>query len=621
MLRKIINQVNLASRWVKHTFSDKIINRGKFTILLLLRTLYKISNAVIPFFALSAGAIIIYDFGFNSFYSHETSLYKILIITLQGFKILFLTRFICEWVEIKKITAHLYSFALIVLTFYLYRVGIDIRDAPIKESTGLLFNKLVLYGGIFFLFLTEASGLLRYLYRKRQNTAFLFILSFAIIIVAGALLLLVPKATVHGISRVDALFTATSAVCVTGLTVIDTAQFTPVGKVIILLLIQIGGLGIMTFTGLLTYLAAGSVSFHNQIALKSIVSSNRISNVMTIVGRIIIVTLLFEGLGAFLIFSYTDAAVFDKNIDHVFFALFHSISAFCNAGFSTLSQGLNESIVKYNYSLHLIIAVLIILGGMGFPIVFNIYSFFRTKAINLINQVFKNPTREVYTRIIQVNSKLALWTTFSLLLIGFVCYFIFEIDASLQEHPTWTGKVVTAFFGSVTPRTAGFNTVNLNTLSMPIILIYFLLMWIGASPSSTGGGIKTTTFAVAFLNLRTLISGKNRVEIFRTQLSDSSVNRAFAIISLSLFIIGLATLVISLNDSRHGLLKIAFESFSAFSTVGLTLGITPELSDVSKIVLIIVMFIGRVGALTLLMAFASQVSQKHYQYPIEEVMY
>lgn len=228
--------------------------------------------------------------------------------------------------------------------------------------------------------------------------------------------------------------------------------------------------------------------------------------------------------------------------------------------------------------------------------------------------------QEFYTRIIQVNSKIALSTTLILLVVGFGCYFIFEHDASLREHPTLYGKLVTSFFGSVTPRTAGFNTVNLSSLTLPTIMIYLLLMWIGASPSSTGGGIKTTTAAVAILNLRTVILGKSTTNVYRTQISEQSINKAFAAILLSLLIIGVAVLIISVNDGKQGLLKIAFEVFSAFSTVGLTLGITPELSQTSKIVLILTMFIGRVGALTVLMAFVAEAKQQAYQYPIEEVM-
>jgi len=204
---------------------------------------------------------------------------------------------------------------------------------------------------------------------------------------------------------------------------------------------------------------------------------------------------------------------------------------------------------------------------------------------------------------------------------GFIAYFFFEYNGSLKEHPTWVGKVVTSFFGSVTPRTAGFNTVDIASLSLPIIMIYFFLMWIGASPSSTGGGIKTTTAAVAFLNLRAIVRGRNRTEVHHTQISEPSINRAFAVIMLSLVIIGMTVLLISIYDGDKGILKIAFESFSAFSTVGLSLGITPELSEVSKIVLVVTMFIGRVGALTILIAFINQEKDRAYQYPVEEIMY
>lgn len=608
-------------RLLRRALADLVISQSRFAIVNILRITYKISNTLIPLVTLLAVGLVVYDFGFHPFYTHEANLYRILTLVLFSFKVIFLIRFISEWVEVKKLKAHVYNFSLVVLVYYLHYVGKKITHIDTHINSDLLVQKLILYSGILFLVLTEASGLLKYLYRRRQNTAFIFIVSFAIIILGGALLLMVPKATLEGITPVDAFFTSASAVCVTGLTVLNTStQFTSVGKVIILFLIQIGGLGIMTFTGLFAYLSAGSVSFHNQVALKSMVSSKRISNVMSIVGRILFVTLFFEAIGAFLIFVCIDENLFPQKEQQVFFSIFHAVSGFCNAGFSTLPDGLNESIIKFNYPIHLIIATLIILGGMGFPIVFNIFSFFRTKTINILNRLLKNPMLESQTRIIQVNSKIALATTFILLIVGFFTYYIFEQDASLLEHPTQFGKLVTSLFGSVTPRTAGFNTVNLTSLTLPTIMIYLLLMWIGASPSSTGGGIKTTTAAVAILNLRTIILGKNKTNVYRTQISEQSINKAFAVILLSLLIIGIAVLIISVNDGKHGLLKIAFEAFSAFSTVGLTLGITPDLSNTSKIVLILTMFIGRVGALTVLMAFVAEAKQQAYQYPVEEVM-
>jgi trk system potassium uptake protein len=196
---------------------------------------------------------------------------------------------------------------------------------------------------------------------------------------------------------------------------------------------------------------------------------------------------------------------------------------------------------------------------------------------------------------------------------------LFEQDASLKQHPSNLGKLVTSIFGSVTPRTAGFNTIDMTTLSLPTIMIYLLLMWIGASPGSTGGGIKTTTIAVAFLNLKSIALGKDRTEFSRVQISESSIQRAFGIIFLSLIILGVTVLLLSVNEPDKQLFAIAFEAFSAFSTVGLTLGITPDLTISSKILLSIVMLIGRVGTLTILYAFVTPAAAIYYRYPREDV--
>jgi Trk-type K+ transport system membrane component len=257
---------------------------------------------------------------------------------------------------------------------------------------------------------------------------------------------------------------------------------------------------------------------------------------------------------------------------------------------------------------------------MGFPITFNIFSLIRIKVMNFIRKTLRIPSMERHTHIIHVSSKLAVATSILLLIIGFTSYLLFEQEATLVQHPTAWGKIVTSFFGSVTPRTAGFNTVDLTGITLPTIMVYLLLMWIGASPGSTGGGIKTTTAAVALLNVGSVIRRKNRTEVFHTQISESSISKAFAIVIISLLVIGFAVLLIGVADGEHGILKIAFEAFSAFSTVGLTLGITQELSNFSKSVLIAVMFIGRVGVLTILMALAQQAGPLYYRYPSEEIM-
>lgn len=241
--------------------------------------------------------------------------------------------------------------------------------------------------------------------------------------------------------------------------------------------------------------------------------------------------------------------------------------------------------------------------------------------MNLFLFLRRDSRRVYFPKVIGMNARLALVVSGVLLLIGFISYLLFEWSATLTQHPTWYGKIVTSFFGSVTPRTAGFNTVDMTVLSLPTVMVYLLLMWIGASPGSTGGGIRTTTAGVAVLNAVSILRGKDRVEFFRTEIPQHSIRRAFAIMLLSFLLIGLSTFLITINDSDKGLIRIAFEVFSAYSTVGLSLGLTPQLSQASKVVLIFSMFVGRVGMVTLLVVFIRQSRQLYYRYPKEEVIF
>ena len=221
--------------------------------------------------------------------------------------------------------------------------------------------------------------------------------------------------------------------------------------------------------------------------------------------------------------------------------------------------------------------------------------------------------------VLSINTRIILITTAILLVAGSVLIYIFEKDTSLQNHE-YLGSVIEAFFISASNRTAGFNTVNMVTLSAPTVMICMLLMWIGASPASTGGGIKTSTFAIAILNIIALARGKNRTEIYRREISDNSVKRAFAIIALSLIIIGIAIFLLVLTEKDKDLITLAFEVFSAYSTVGLSLNLTPTLTPAGKIIIIAVMFIGRVSMLSLLIALVKREKYFNYRYPKEEIM-
>mgnify|MGYP003575512738 CR=1 FL=1 len=578
---------------------------------------------LIPIFALVGFGLVIYDFGFLPFWVNNPTLMLWGQLVLNALVVLLGLRLFLRLFISKKRWSRIFNF-----TGWLYILFLALFVLPEKQAltsydtNKFLMLKLLLYAGFVTTFIVETSYLLQFIYNRAISPALLFVGSFLFLIFIGTFMLLLPNATTGGIRLVDALFTATSAVCVTGLAVVDTAtQFTTFGQLLIAILIQLGGLGFMTFAGLLAYAVGGQSNLKTELAFKDMMNTAQINNIMYFIYQVVSVTFLFEAIGAVCIYFSLDGALFERRLDRIFFSLFHAVSAFCNAGFSTYTNGLFEQPIRFNYALHTIIAFLIILGGIGFPIIFNLSRFARIKLLNLINALKGNPVRLHFPKLININSKLALQVSGILLLIGFVCFLLFERSGTLQHHPSLWGKVVTSFFGAVTPRTGGFNSVDMTLLSLPMVLIYLLLMWIGASPGSMGGGIRTTTIGVAFLNMASVLRGKDRTEYYFAEISHQSTRRAFAIILISFLLIGLFIFLVSVNDGDKGLIVIAFETFSAFSTTGLSLGITPQLTTESKLVLVMTMFVGRVGMLTIFVAFIKQARQLYYRYPKEEIMF
>lgn len=454
--------------------------------------------------------------------------------------------------------------------------------------------------------------------KRFYNPAQLFIFSFFALIVIGSILLKLPIALNENISWTDSLFTATSAVCVTGLVVVDTStHFTTLGQVFILLLIQAGGIGILSFASLFTYFLKGGSSYENQLAIRDFSNTQRLSEVFTLLKRTIVITFGIEAVGATVIyFTMTEFAGISTS-ERIFIAVFHSVSSFCNAGFSTLPNGLMYEEVYYNYGFQLAVANIYIFGGLGFPIVINVLKYIK----HLSNRLFhKLTTKENYSRpwVMTINSKLNLITTSCITVFATVVLFISEYNHVFADHSV-AGKWVIAFATATTPRTAGFNSIDFSQLHSSSILFVMLLMWIGASPNSTGGGIKTSTFALAILNAISLAKGKDRTEIFKREIAGISIQRAFATMFLSLIILGIGIYVISFFERERPLLEIAFECFSAYSTVGLSLGITGDLAESSKVILLLLMFTGRVTMLSVLIAFFKKVRYMHYRYPEEEL--
>ena len=471
---------------------------------------------------------------------------------------------------------------------------------------------------VFVTFIREISDHDFNLNRTFLNPAQFFILSFLSLVLVGALLLMMPNATTQPLSFIDALFTATSAVCVTGLIVVDTATyFTTFGQVIIMGLIQIGGLGILTFVTYFSYFFKGGVSYETQASISEMSYMRGMGDVVSTLKSILYVTFAVEAAAAALIYiSIYDIPDMDWS-EQLFFSVFHAISAFCNAGFSTFSAGMYDDALRFNYPLQLIIATTFIFGGMGFVIVVNVLRYLRDRAERLI---YRHDQRYIYRPwLLNINSRITLITTGALLLVGLIGVMIFEYNNMLADHRSFFGKLVTGLFTAATPRTAGFNTIDMGELAFPTMMLTIFLMWIGASPNSTGGGIKTSTFAIALLNTLSLARGQTNVEVFKRQIADISIRRAFSIMWLSLLVIGMGVTLISYDQPELDLIKVVFECFSAYSTVGLSLNLTTELSDFSKMVVSVIMFVGRVSMLTIFIALLKNRRQRNYRYPTEEI--
>lgn len=572
--------------------------------------------------ALSGFIILLYDIGFNHRPADILLIQKLynLILWIIVFSVLAgLT--MKKWQE-QKLKLRITELVIIPILLLILdaRTGYSGIDWSHSWLYGILMRSAAVYFVLLFSLVVETSTSSLHLSNRNTNPALLFVFSFLFIIAFGTGLLSLPNATYTGIGFTDAFFTSASAVCVTGLIVVDTATyFTPLGKIFILLLIQIGGLGIMTFTSFFGYFFKGGASFGNEFLLKDLINEEKLGEIFKTLFKIISITFSIEAIGAAIIYYTLDPHLFSGNLAQIGFSVFHSVSAFCNAGFSTLSEGLYQPGFRYNYSLHYIIGILILFGGLGFPVIFNYYRLFRHYLKNKYRQITGRGSYIHRPKIINVNTRLVLTTTLFLLVAGFVFFMFSEYNHSLKGLSP-AGKIAGAFFGSVTTRTAGFNTVDMSMLAPLSILFYLFLMWVGASPASTGGGIKTTTFAVAILNFASLAKGKGRIEVFGRELASESVRRAFAVIFLSFMVIGAAVLMLEFTDGHLELTKIIFEVVSAFGTVGLTLGITTQLSIAGKWVIIVTMFLGRVGTLTILIGIFRKMRNFQYHYPKENIM-
>ena len=434
-------------------------------------------------------------------------------------------------------------------------------------------------------------------YLNSMDPAKVMVIGFASVVLLGALLLNLPIATKSGesIGLLDALFTATSAVCVTGLIVVDTATYWSIfGQVVIITLIQIGGLGFMTIATMFALLTKKKINLRERLLIQESLNQKDLSGMVRLTRYVILITFLIEGIGAILL-SFTFIPQFGLGRG-VWYSIFHAISAFCNAGFDLMGSvsGPFTSLTSYvdNFMIVMTISALIILGGIGFPVMLDVI---RTKKASRLN----------------MHSKVVIFTTAILIGIGSIFIFVVEFNnPKTLGTLSLPGKLLAAFFQSVTARTAGFNTIDLTLIKESSLFIMMILMFIGASPASTGGGIKTTTLASLVITVRSFISGKGDIEVCERRISGATITKAIGIFFIATALVVFGTLALSLTDEGFTLVECGFEIVSAIATVGLSIGGSPSLTTMGKVVVMIAMFIGRVGSLTIFVALLSKGARK-----------
>ncbi len=495
---------------------------------------------------------------------------------------------------------HLYVSAAVL--FFLFN-----RFSSIPQSHRFIFLYSKLFLGtieviIFTKFVFQINRL-REIYKSfKVSPAQIIVLSFVSIILIGSFLLYLPYSRVKGsdMRYIDALFTSTSAVTVTGLVVVDTgAAFSRIGHVFLLLLIQAGGLGIMTIAAFIQVSLGSEMSLYGRFSTAAFLDKANLKDLYTIIKFIVLITFSIEVFGLFLFLPYFLPDSVNKG-EALFYSIFHSISAFCNAGFSLYTTSFSGA--RSNLWANFVLILLIISGGIGFTVLLNIFR----KVVKGKKERFTVQTRIVFI------------TTLFLILFGAVNFYIFEKDNILRgfRHQE---RFLISIFQSVTTRTAGFNTIDTSSLRSRTLFMMSILMFIGASPGSTGGGIKTTTVFLLVLSIITILKDQRFNTIFKRRIPYQVINRAVAILVSAIGFVIAGVLLLGFSE-KYSFMEIYFETVSAFGTVGLSTGITPALSDFGKIVVMICMLVGRIGPLTMVLAIRNVQGTRLITYPEERVM-
>lgn len=433
----------------------------------------------------------------------------------------------------------------------------------------------------------------------RLNPPQMLVAGFGALILIGSILLTTPWAVKDGpVDWLTALFTATSAVCVTGLVVVDTGtHWSLFGQFIIMLLIQVGGLGVMSFATFFALLLGKRIHLRQRLVLQQALNQYSVEGIVKVFRYLLLFSFAIEAFAALILALHWAPAMGIKKA--LWFGFFHAVSSFNNAGFDLFGNFGSLTGFTTDVLTNVVISGLFIIGGLGFVVLYELYDYRRNRKLSL-------------------HSKVVLFTTILLITLGTLTFLLAEYNHAFRMLSP-SEKVLAAFFQAVTPRTAGFNTIDLSTLYLSTQLMIIALMFIGGSPGSTAGGIKTTTFGVLWLAIYSILRGKRDTEILRRRIESHEVSRALAIALLALFLIFIMTILVSMTHEADFLL-IFFEVVSAMGTVGLSLGLTTQLNEMGQVLIIITMFLGRLGPLTIGYALAYKLKQPKVRYPEGKIM-
>ncbi len=553
--------------------------------------------------------LICYYYGFNI----TPSLKETILSLIKGFSLFYVFKYLLsllysmKWKQFLRDTrteAVILAFFLLQFVFvFLSQSILDYQPSELEIRNYTLF----LYLYIFFIAILDLSKIVNYFTRFNISPPGMLLLSFFSLIIVGTILLSMPLMTTQPIHFVDALFTSTSSCCVTGLGVLDVSKdFTFRGQVVIMILMQLGGLSILSFASFFAlFFSKSPKSVRSQYFVKDLLSANKTSETSAILRQIILATLIIEVTGMGLLFIYWQHNHFCTSTGQtLFYAAFHAISAYNNCGYTLWSDNFLNPLVSHAIFPQIVVMILILLGGIGFFVMADLFS---PSAIR--------ERRKKKWKKLRPSTIIVLRTTLFILVVGSLSFYFLEYHQSLSHKSNFTEKLVASIFQIVTGRTAGFNIVNMSLVTTPTLIITMLVMFIGASPGSTAGGIKTTTAFVIYKSVIATIRGKKHIEFRKKTIPFELVDKSYSIMFMSALVIFISVLAISIFEPTINFVNLLFECVSAFATCGLSTGCTSSFTDPTKIILVIVMFIGRVGTLTFAFALSKRVKDTNHIYP------